>query len=135
MLFFLSYVYPNCSFSFCRTGMAGVPGTASAIFGAVKDVGANVIMIYGTASAVFCFNVGKNDTRTALKNAVLVPVYTFSDPCTAFKNAVLCFRTDGAFKSAVLGKLWTAFMKTPSIERTTRASTAVLLTYSVLKRR
>ncbi|KAK6116728.1 hypothetical protein DH2020_049548 [Rehmannia glutinosa] len=27
------------------TGMAGVPGTASAIFGAVKDVGANVIMI------------------------------------------------------------------------------------------
>lgn len=25
--------------------MAGVPGTASAIFGAVKDVGANVIMI------------------------------------------------------------------------------------------
>ena len=31
--------------SFCRTGMAGVPGTASAIFAAVKDVGANVIMI------------------------------------------------------------------------------------------
>jgi aspartokinase/homoserine dehydrogenase 1 len=30
---------------FGRTGMAGVPGTASAIFGAVKDVGANVIMI------------------------------------------------------------------------------------------
>ena len=28
-----------------RTGMAGVPGTASAIFSAVKDVGANVIMI------------------------------------------------------------------------------------------
>ncbi|KAK8593544.1 hypothetical protein V6N13_042884 [Hibiscus sabdariffa] len=27
------------------TGMAGVPGTASAIFGSVKDVGANVIMI------------------------------------------------------------------------------------------
>lgn len=25
--------------------MAGVPGTASEIFGAVKDVGANVIMI------------------------------------------------------------------------------------------
>jgi hypothetical protein len=25
--------------------MAGVPGTANAIFGAVKDVGANVIMI------------------------------------------------------------------------------------------
>ena len=25
--------------------MAGVPGTASTIFGAVKDVGANVIMI------------------------------------------------------------------------------------------
>lgn len=31
--------------AFCRTGMAGVPGTASAIFSAVKDVGANVIMI------------------------------------------------------------------------------------------
>lgn len=30
---------------FCRTGMAGVPGTSSAIFSAVKDVGANVIMI------------------------------------------------------------------------------------------
>lgn len=28
-----------------RTGMAGVPGTAGAIFSAVKDVGANVIMI------------------------------------------------------------------------------------------
>lgn len=28
-----------------RTGMAGVPGTANAIFGAVKDVGANVVMI------------------------------------------------------------------------------------------
>jgi len=28
-----------------RTGMAGVPGTASAIFSAVKEVGANVIMI------------------------------------------------------------------------------------------
>lgn len=30
---------------FYRTGMAGVPGTASAIFEVVKDVGANVIMI------------------------------------------------------------------------------------------
>lgn len=29
----------------CRTGMAGVPGTASTIFSTVKDVGANVIMI------------------------------------------------------------------------------------------
>lgn len=28
-----------------RTGMAGIPGTASAIFSAVKDVGANVVMI------------------------------------------------------------------------------------------
>jgi GR25 family glycosyltransferase involved in LPS biosynthesis len=34
-----------CDLLFFRTGMAGVPGTASAIFGAVKDVGANVIMI------------------------------------------------------------------------------------------
>lgn len=31
--------------SLYRTGMAGVPGTASAIFSAVKEVGANVIMI------------------------------------------------------------------------------------------
>lgn len=31
--------------------MAGVPGTASAIFGAVKDVGANVIMISQVASS------------------------------------------------------------------------------------
>lgn len=29
----------------CRTGMAGVPGTASDIFDTVKSVGANVIMI------------------------------------------------------------------------------------------
>lgn len=34
-----------CMSAFLRTGMAGVPGTASGIFGAVKDVGANVIMI------------------------------------------------------------------------------------------
>lgn len=39
--------------SFCRTGMAGVPGTANAIFDAVKDVGANVIMI----SQVYIFFV------------------------------------------------------------------------------
>ena len=31
--------------------MAGVPGTASAIFGAVKDVGANVIMISQVSSS------------------------------------------------------------------------------------
>lgn len=35
----------NLRFALHSTGMAGVPGTASAIFGAVKDVGANVIMI------------------------------------------------------------------------------------------
>lgn len=28
-----------------RTGMAGVPGTASSIFETVKDTGANVVMI------------------------------------------------------------------------------------------
>ena len=39
--------------SFCRTGMAGVPGTASAIFGAVKDVRANVIMISQVHSSSF----------------------------------------------------------------------------------
>ena len=40
----------NCS---SRTGMAGVPGTASAIFSAVKDVGANVIMI---SQVIFSFH-------------------------------------------------------------------------------
>lgn len=47
-LFFIPiYNIPSNSslFTFPRTGMAGVPGTAHAIFGAVKDVGANVIMI------------------------------------------------------------------------------------------
>lgn len=39
--------------SFCRTGMAGVPGTASAIFSAVKEVGANVIMISQVHSPSF----------------------------------------------------------------------------------
>ena len=39
-----SIFHPRC-FVECRTGMAGVPGTASAIFESVKDVGANVIMI------------------------------------------------------------------------------------------
>lgn len=36
--------------------MAGVPGTASAIFGAVKDVGANVIMISQVAF-LLCFSL------------------------------------------------------------------------------
>lgn len=40
--------------SFGRTGMAGVPGTASAIFGAVKDVGANVIMISQVPTFSYC---------------------------------------------------------------------------------
>ena len=40
--------------AFCRTGMAGVPGTASAIFGAVKDVGANVIMISQVSLILSC---------------------------------------------------------------------------------
>ncbi|XP_031488783.1 bifunctional aspartokinase/homoserine dehydrogenase 1, chloroplastic-like [Nymphaea colorata] len=40
------------------TGMAGVPGTASAIFGAVKEVGANVIMISQASSEhSVCFAV------------------------------------------------------------------------------
>lgn len=38
-VFYMMFIVPF------RTGMAGVPGTASAIFSAVKDVGANVIMI------------------------------------------------------------------------------------------
>jgi hypothetical protein len=33
--------------------MAGVPGTSSAIFSAVKDVGANVIMISQVANVLY----------------------------------------------------------------------------------
>lgn len=46
---YFSYSCSHLTWSFRiaihSTGMAGVPGTASAIFSAVKDVGANVIMI------------------------------------------------------------------------------------------
>ena len=41
----LSSVNMDVQIAHYRTAMAGVPGTASTIFGAVKDVGANVIMI------------------------------------------------------------------------------------------
>lgn len=44
------------------TGMAGVPGTASAIFGSVKDVGANVIMISQASSEhSVCFAVPEKE--------------------------------------------------------------------------
>lgn len=44
------------------TGMAGVPGTASAIFSAVKDVGANVIMISQASSEhSICFAVPEKE--------------------------------------------------------------------------
>lgn len=42
---FITFQLTILVFIVARTGMAGVPGTAHAIFGAVKDVGANVIMI------------------------------------------------------------------------------------------
>ncbi|CAA2966652.1 bifunctional aspartokinase homoserine dehydrogenase, chloroplastic-like [Olea europaea subsp. europaea] len=46
------------------TGMAGVPGTASAIFSAVKDVGANVIMISQASSEhSVCFAVPENEVK------------------------------------------------------------------------
>ncbi|KAI0502366.1 hypothetical protein KFK09_017314 [Dendrobium nobile] len=46
------------------TGMAGVPGTASAIFGAVKDVGANVIMISQASSEhSICFAVPEKEVK------------------------------------------------------------------------
>ncbi|GMP47470.1 hypothetical protein CsSME_00015180 [Camellia sinensis var. sinensis] len=46
------------------TGMVGVPGTASAIFGAVKDVGANVIMISQASSEhSICFAVPKKEVK------------------------------------------------------------------------
>ncbi|PAN11738.1 hypothetical protein PAHAL_2G210000 [Panicum hallii] len=44
------------------TGMAGVPGTSSAIFSAVKDVGANVIMISQASSEhSICFAVPEKE--------------------------------------------------------------------------
>ncbi|KAF5201423.1 Bifunctional aspartokinase/homoserine dehydrogenase protein [Thalictrum thalictroides] len=46
------------------TGMAGVPGTASAIFGAVKNVGANVIMISQASSEhSVCFAVPEREVN------------------------------------------------------------------------
>ncbi|KAF2290462.1 hypothetical protein GH714_013427 [Hevea brasiliensis] len=46
------------------TGMAGVHGTASAIFGAVKDVGANVIMISQASSEhSVCFAVPEKEVK------------------------------------------------------------------------
>ncbi|CAL5333457.1 unnamed protein product [Camellia sinensis] len=46
------------------TGMVGVPGTASAIFGAVKDVGANVIMISQASSEhSICFAVPEKEVK------------------------------------------------------------------------
>ncbi|XP_028120770.1 bifunctional aspartokinase/homoserine dehydrogenase, chloroplastic-like [Camellia sinensis] len=46
------------------TGMGGVPGTASAIFDAVKDVGANVIMISQASSEhSVCFVVPEKEVR------------------------------------------------------------------------
>ncbi|XP_050918973.1 bifunctional aspartokinase/homoserine dehydrogenase 1, chloroplastic-like [Lathyrus oleraceus] len=46
------------------TGMAGVPGTASAIFSAIKDVGANVIMISQASSEhSVCFAVPETEVK------------------------------------------------------------------------
>ncbi|RWR83943.1 Aspartate/glutamate/uridylate kinase [Cinnamomum micranthum f. kanehirae] len=46
------------------TGMAGVPGTANAIFGAVKEVGANVIMISQASSEhSVCFAVPEKEVN------------------------------------------------------------------------
>uniref|UniRef100_A0A7N0TRB1 Aspartokinase n=1 Tax=Kalanchoe fedtschenkoi TaxID=63787 RepID=A0A7N0TRB1_KALFE len=46
------------------TGMVGVPGTASTIFGAVKDVGANVIMISQASSEhSVCFAVPEKEVK------------------------------------------------------------------------
>ncbi|PRQ22523.1 putative homoserine dehydrogenase, Aspartate kinase [Rosa chinensis] len=50
------------------TGMAGVPGTASAIFSAVKDVGANVIMISQASSEhSVCFAVPEKEVKAVSK--------------------------------------------------------------------
>ncbi|KAK1327159.1 hypothetical protein QJS10_CPA01g00225 [Acorus calamus] len=50
------------------TGMAGVPGTASAIFSSVKDVGANVIMISQASSEhSICFAVPEKEVDAVAK--------------------------------------------------------------------
>ncbi|XP_024970053.1 bifunctional aspartokinase/homoserine dehydrogenase, chloroplastic-like [Cynara cardunculus var. scolymus] len=50
------------------TGMAGVPGTASAIFSTVKDVGANVIMISQASSEhSVCFAVPEKEVKAVAK--------------------------------------------------------------------
>ncbi|KAK1261519.1 hypothetical protein QJS04_geneDACA018948 [Acorus gramineus] len=50
------------------TGMAGVPGTASAIFSSVKDVGANVIMISQASSEhSVCFAIPEKEVDAVAK--------------------------------------------------------------------
>lgn len=50
------------------TGMAGVPGTAGAIFSTVKDVGANVIMISQASSEhSVCFAVPEKEVKAVAK--------------------------------------------------------------------
>lgn len=50
------------------TGMAGVPGTASAIFGAVKEAGANVVMISQASSEhSVCFAVPEKEAKAVAK--------------------------------------------------------------------
>ncbi|XP_034228539.1 bifunctional aspartokinase/homoserine dehydrogenase 1, chloroplastic-like isoform X3 [Prunus dulcis] len=50
------------------TGMAGVPGTASTIFNAVKDVGANVIMISQASSEhSVCFAVPEKEVNAVFE--------------------------------------------------------------------
>lgn len=48
------------------TGMVGVPGTASRIFGRIRDAGINVIMIsQGSSEHSVCFAVKGSDARVA----------------------------------------------------------------------
>ncbi|XP_073102745.1 bifunctional aspartokinase/homoserine dehydrogenase 1, chloroplastic isoform X2 [Elaeis guineensis] len=57
-------LHPRTIIPVMRTGMAGVPGTASAIFSTVKDVGANVIMISQASSEhSICFAVPENEVK------------------------------------------------------------------------
>ncbi|XP_024532065.1 bifunctional aspartokinase/homoserine dehydrogenase 1, chloroplastic [Selaginella moellendorffii] len=50
------------------TGMAGVPGTASTIFEAVKEVGANVVMIsQGSSEHSVCFAVPEKEVKAVSK--------------------------------------------------------------------
>lgn len=67
--------------SCCRTGMAGVPGTASDIFETVKEVGANVVMISQVSA------LSSSEDRKSQMEDLLCDTCS----CTRYQN-ILLFR-------------------------------------------